>query len=662
MDSIDRSVDDNIADDQLTGHPHDGRRHVYTAEPAATLLDSLKGGELQRYAETVIVNVMLKRADLLEPSAWNGIITKNSSNSMISLQEFLDKWSGRHHPLSDTEIVALLSRFGNPYKDLQISLKLAAESNVNRSYLVSLCYSNYNCKSIKNLCTGMLPSATSLPFSSHIEINQHMLYDFLFSWESIINLIEIQISRSDKDIIQDNLIDEPLKDGTIRTLLKKLGISGVHSYQIKPILNNASLFSGESSQLTLLDLQTYCRARISSSSNNNGILSYMTKDLSSLLEPFSCPLSPLSSSTSSKDLPRNILSLFSTLLPDSSGNVSSHDFSILMEREYPKITKSLSLALIKCVSNATKIDSNDIIIDNYKDDHKISVENFQLFCYPKGFSFSVFMLVGSFKIKNSRIKPTDTIDKLYSLATKQLFFSLRKQRHSDPNLKVPKDLELFLDSNYTKLIPNSNDRTVISFFDNNSKLYGKSDYVNDLFEFEHHLILKKEVIKEKIKSGLIKKEGSIENSFTNTNNLLNAKRKTNKKDVYCFDDKNNGDFFDTNKHNYRNKKLQNNNNDNNNNNNNSSFIDNDGSTNRYCNTEKKVTDMTSSGINRKDTNLKQISGHTVHIPPSPLFLGSVNEAHKWGIPMSIKVSDRIILGDNFLSYVYLIYDFYFLNS
>ena len=559
MDSIDRSVDDNIADDQLTGHPHDGRRHVYTAEPAATLLDSLKGGELQRYAETVIVNVMLKRADLLEPSAWNGIITKNSSNSMISLQEFLDKWSGRHHPLSDTEIVALLSRFGNPYKDLQISLKLAAESNVNRSYLVSLCYSNYNCKSIKKLCTGMLPSATSLPFSSHIEINQHMLYDFLFSWESIINLIEIQISRSDKDIIQDNLIDEPLKDGTIRTLLKKLGISGIHSYQIKPILNNASLFSGESSQLTLLDLQTYCRARISSSSNNNGILSYMTKDLSSLLEPFSCPLSPLSSSTSSKDLPRNILSLFSTLLPDSSGNVSSHDFSILMEREYPKITKSLSLALIKCVSNATKIDSNDIIFDNYKDDHKISVENFQLFCYPKGFSFSVFMLVGSFKIKNSRIKPTDTIDKLYALAIKQLFFSLRKQRHSDPNLKVPKDLELFLDSNYTKLIPNSNDRTVISFFDNNSKLYGKSDYVNDLFEFEHHLILKKEVIKEKIKSGLIKKEGSIkntkENSFTNSNNLLNAKRKTNifsnkcnKKGDYYFDDKNNGDCFDTNKH------------------------------------------------------------------------------------------------------------------
>ena len=46
-----------------------------------------------------------------------------------------------------------------------------------------------------------------------------------------------------------------------------------------------------------------------------------------------------------------------------------------------------------------------------------------------------------------------------------------------------------------------------------------------------------------------------------------------------------------------------------------------------------------------------------------ICLGSVNEAHKWGIPMSIKVSDRIILGDNFLSYVYLIYDFFcFLNS
>ena len=680
MDNIDSFVDDNVMDDnvmddQLTDNPHDGRGRIHTAKPVATLLDSLKGRELQRYAETVIVNVMLKRTDLLELSAWNGIITKNSSNPMISLQEFLDKWSGLHHPLTDAEIIALLSRFGNPYKELQISLQLATESNVNRSYLVSQCFNDYNCKSIKGLCTGMLPSATLMPFSSHIEINQHMMYDFLSFWESIFNLIIIQISRSEKDILQNNLIHEPLKDGIIRTLLRKLGIFGIHSYQIKPILNNALLFSGESVDLTFLDLQSYCRARISYSSNNNGILSDMTKELNSLLEPFSYPSPPLPS-TSCKANPKNVLSLFSTLLPDSSGDISSHDFSVLMKKEYPNIQKSFSSALIKCVCNIDKINNNDINIDNYK----ISVENFQLFCHPNGFSFSVFMLLGSFKIKKSRIKPLDTIDKLYSLAIKQLFLSLRKQRHSDPNLKVPKDLELFLDSNYTKLIPNNNHKTVISFFDNNSKLYGKSDYVNDLYEFDRHLNYKKEMMRKKIESGIIRKEGSLKNtvedSFINSNKQLKVKKKKNyfsnenNKNVY-----NNHnevevevevDSFDNEAINYfhnKNKKLQNNNNDDDidnddyHSNSDRKFIDKDNtrrmsSSNQYCNMDSKLNNKTSKGY-------KPISEKTLHIPPSPLFLGSVNEAHKWGIPMSIKVRDRTSLEDFFFLFLFLRTIFYF---
>ena len=607
MNGIDSSVEKEMCNQQLTNYPSIQRGDFYIADSVATSLDGLRGEELQTSAETVIINAMLKRADLLAPSVWHSILAQNSSDPMISLQEFLDKWSEKQRPLNDTEILALLSRFGSPYEELQKSLQQAAQSNVNRSYLISDCYKRYNCKSIKKLC--MCPSVASVPFPSYIEINQLMMYEFISSWEDIINLIEIQISRSDKYIVQNSLINEPLKDGVIKTLLRQLGIYGIHSYQIKPIINNALLFSGGSNELTLLDLQTYCRARVSSL-NSKDNLSSMTKEFNSLLRPFSCQLS----SSSIKWNPRNLLSLISTLHPDSSGHVFSQDFLILMNKEYPNIQKSLSSALIKCVTNNNDNNNNNNnkynnrISYKNKDNCKISIDNFQLFCYPKGFSFSVFMILGSFKIKNSRINPLDTIDKLYALASKQLFFSLRKHRPSDPNLKVPNDFELFLDSNYTKLISNNNEKTIISIFDDNSKLYGKSEYVNDLFEFENHLKEKKEMIEKQVESCSFSNGNKKAVDYTVKNGVQRSSTGVSK----AVNIKKNKDTIPGNNNNVKN-------NDRNSDSNNDNSYDNNANKNRI--------------MEKYDLE----SDSTFHVPPAPLFLGLEGAAHNWGIPMSVKV-------------------------
>ena len=469
---------------------------MYSAEPNTTSIDGLRGKELLIFTENVIRNVMLIRSDVLAPPAWQGVITQNSSDPMISLSELQHIWSGTQSPLTERDITALFTRFGSPFEELQHTLRLAADSNVNRSYLSNESYQKFSSKSVKELYTR-----TAAP-----EINQNLLHDFLHSWGEILNTVEIQISRSDNTLIDSDLTNRNLSPKTIKNILNSLGITGINFRQIQPILKNALNLSGESQPgpetgaengpeligLSLLDLQSYCRARMlrKEGTRNQGPRSVV--EFNSLLKPFTHPYPSKHTKNS-----RHILKLFLNCQIDQSGGVPCKSFLSAMRKSYPHINSTFLEALSECIKTTitnrnNKNESNDVIF----------LDNFVTFCYPKGFQVSVLMSLGSFKAKNSKIKALDSTDKLYLLAKKQLFFNLRKSRHSDPSLKYPEDLKLFFDANYTRLIPNSADVLLIDIIDDNTKLYGKSEYVTDLFELDSHEKVSKEMLENNMRSSM----------------------------------------------------------------------------------------------------------------------------------------------------------------
>ena len=450
-----------------------GGEDMYGGGPESAVAEDLTGTSLQTAAENAILNVLLRRCDILAPSAWQGVVHANNSDPMIPLTHFATAWSRMQKPLTDSEIMALFARFGSPNDSLCEDLARARGSKVNRTYLHNQGWKNYSSKSVKE------------QFTSFAVINQTLLYDFISFWENTLNLIEIQISRADNRGMEADL-HRGLKEKTLNSLLTQLGVTGVTVQQIQPIILNALQLHNISDGLTLLDLLTYCRAR-AARLGDNGERAPMCLEFDFLLRPIA--------NSSSSRAPKNLLSILSNISDDSSsGEKSSRNFLASLKLNYPNIQPSLLEAITHCITNKRKNDHKNI-----NPNQTISLRVLETFCFPQGFSVSVLMPLGSFKAKNSKIKPLDSTEKLYILARKQLFFNLRKHKHSDPSLRVPDDLQLYADKALTALVPDSDKIKVISVIDNNTKLYGKSEYVTEILEQEKYEILRMDVLEENLR-------------------------------------------------------------------------------------------------------------------------------------------------------------------
>ena len=130
-------------------------------------------------------------------------------------------------------------------------------------------------------------------------------------------------------------------------------------------------------------------------------------------------------------------------------------------------------------------------------------EDVEAFVCPNGYSLSVRMPLGSFRT-NRVIRPGHSTEFLYTVMEKRLFLQLKKHRTSDFNLRVPTDLKIYADAKRTKYVSKSSKKSVIEYFEGNSRIYVWSDYVMDLLDLEKTQQI--ELDKSKPKEETIKKE------------------------------------------------------------------------------------------------------------------------------------------------------------
>jgi hypothetical protein len=449
--------------------------------PDMSSIEGFMGNQLRMATESIIMQPMMRRDDANGPSSWQAVLSDEMHDRIIQLDDFKISWYREHGDLEANEVVALYTRFGNPNDKLEKDLLQAKKSTVNRNYEWNQCWVNFNCQVVRDTYS-----------QGNRWIDQQLLYDFLKESEVVLDLVEIQISRSDVNIIDADLVDSPLSSGILRSLLQNLGIIGLDTWQIEPIVSNTLISSGKSpGSTTLLDLQSFCTAR-ANRLDKFGSKSTVIKGFYSLIQPFTCRGAGIMGGGAYSDIDgdegavlfcpstpegtQNILALFSTLPMDSSGSVKCSDFISAVISHFPSTDPAVIKALVKCVSRRAGKKSLDGVGD------VIPESALEVFCFPKGFSLSVTLPLGSFKSRNSKVKPLDPLSKIYSMAAKQLFSNLRKHVSSTAQIRVPDDLKLYLDSDCTKYVPNSATIAVVSIMDDCTRLYGKSQYVTDLLE------------------------------------------------------------------------------------------------------------------------------------------------------------------------------------
>ena len=454
------------------------REDAKSLAPDVTSIEGLTGYQLRMTTERTIAQCMLRRDDASGLSSWRRVVSSQAVDDIL-LDDFEMMWSRRNEELAGNEIMAMFARFGSPNDKLEEDLLKARASAVNRNYEWNMCWKSYNGKSVHQMFS-----------TGRRAINQHLLYGFLKNLEDDLDIIELQISRSDADIIDRDLVDVPLSASIIRTLFKKIGIVGVDSWQIEPIISNAHRFLKKAAGLlTLLELQTYCVAR-ANMCDSEGKHSTVRRALDSFIKPFSNQeqrhADLFNSAACSEGM--SVLYLFSTLPADASGSMKSADLLAAMIATYPAVDESTCKSFCRCISRRRcRIDSDmnmSMSISGDGCDGTIAITVLETFCFPKGFSLIISMPtgIGSFQIKNSKIKPLDNTDKIYALAKKHLFVQLRKLLPAESNRRVPDDLKFYLDKDCVKLVPNSSSIKVVRVMDSNTRLHGRSAYVEDILD------------------------------------------------------------------------------------------------------------------------------------------------------------------------------------
>jgi hypothetical protein len=612
-------------------------------------MQGLAGFNLRLQAEYLIVSTFFHKEFAEGDFAWKYLFTDDyiasqitgskskSSSAATVVSSFVSQWNQIHgveaaNKLAQNVCAALCVRFGPC--DEAITLTMHANQPNQRSkqqQLVST-LSNYTYSKLRNYC---VPTCT---------INIRELYQYLLDTEALLETMILQLSRFPVVIEQaiasvaSSLMSsksdsqEIIAAQMLDIARKKAGLPGVrleHSRMMLTVLRIESSVGPDKSSQSSAKTPASINAKSLLAAINGfvGDVEKRSPSQGSKLGWLGLLLRPAQWSTEDGNEGQQVVTakkhviLLASVLPpinNINGAISITALQDLLVAVYSKpstqssaksssgIDKKYLLALCRCWHSNSSWTNDEANLDTIE----------QFFC-PNGFSIVMRTPLGTSVINqltnegksatnDSKLRPSHTTEVLYTIASKSMFLKLRKHRHSDMYLRVPSDICLYLDAGRSLLIPKCKKHTLINFVNDGDKVYCWSDYVDKLLEQELEEAEKLEddevaqsapqIPIEVTQSGHGGRKTPTD-EFDKSAKLADARHKMKEASKRALQDSG---------------------------------------------------DEAADGLNKLERTLNRMLkvGKAVEMPPAPPFPESLQQAHTWGVPMTVRyLSQEIELPD-----------------
>ncbi len=473
-------------------------------------MKGLKGINLLKLAEKNILESFHRRDGVDQTVYWKSVLpeiyncdedhngdnnSENSNNNTryMTVKSLSEIWSAQYSKLSGTVIASLCVRFSDIYSEFQNELYFIQESK-----------SSENVK--KDKTKRLLQDFNISKFQSKLVldclIDIKELMSFVTIKELEMEVIEVQVSRA--EYILEPLSNEKISIELILGLFARLGLPGAGEELYGALIRSAMMCEGFDADVecTIGIILSYCIARVTSGKHSMfPVIFTIVSPNGNNNDDDENNDTDIRTDNRFKSM-KHILSLFSSLKQIGEGKVSTSSLMSTITLHYQQV---LSTEQINTMCHLWSRGINGTY--TFYDDLEI------FFC-PYGYNLTVKTQLGSYKLLG-KVKPCDTISAIYALISKNLFFKLTQQHCSDRNLRVPSDIQIFSDSNFRNLIPNSYD-WIIQSFSSDSKVYVYSKYVEDLVKEQVENInddqLRKQKSRSKGKKEIIKVAKPITNA------------------------------------------------------------------------------------------------------------------------------------------------------